>query len=35
MKVSGYNDIRDQMRDLTRDYLEEGVSLVELEYQPS
>lgn len=34
LKVSGYNDMRDQMRDLTRDYLEQGVSLVELDYQP-
>jgi hypothetical protein len=33
-KVSGYDDIRDQMRDLTRDYLKESVSLVELDYQP-
>ncbi|KAH8585445.1 hypothetical protein B0O99DRAFT_530852 [Bisporella sp. PMI_857] len=33
-KVSGYNDVRDQLRDLTRDYLEEGVELVELDYQP-
>ncbi len=34
LKVSGYNDMRDQLRDLTREYLEEGVSLVELDYQP-
>ncbi len=34
LKVSGYNDIRDQLRDLTREYLQEGVSLVELDYQP-
>jgi len=33
-KVSGYDDIRDKLRDLTREYLEEGVSLVELDYQP-
>merc|ERR1712225_189254 len=32
--VSGYNDIRDQLRDMTREYLEDGVSLVELDYQP-
>ncbi|KAL2066279.1 hypothetical protein VTL71DRAFT_2350 [Oculimacula yallundae] len=32
--VSGYDDIRDQLRGLTREYLEEGVSLVELDYQP-
>lgn len=34
LKVSGYDDIRDQLRGLTREYLEEGVSLVELDYQP-
>ncbi|XMA20302.1 hypothetical protein WAI453_013093 [Rhynchosporium graminicola] len=32
--VSSNDDIRDQMRALVQGYIQEGVSLVELDYQP-
>lgn len=34
MEVSGSEGIRDQLRILVRDYLDDGVSLLELDYQP-
>jgi hypothetical protein len=33
-EVSGSEEIRDELRFLVRDYLDDGVSLLELDYQP-
>ena len=34
LKVSGSGEIRDKLRLLVRDHLDEKVSLLELDYQP-
>ena len=33
--VSGSEEIRDQLRLLVREFLQDGVSFIELDYQPS